>query len=136
MPKVKASDIVFIGIRDAEAEEWGLIDDNKILCFGPDDLKEHGIYYALNKAVAQLSTCDLIYVSFDADSVDPSIANGTGTPSPDGLTLNEAEAVFSFLMKLPNLGAFEITEINPSLDSGERKMARVMADLLIHGLGS
>lgn len=132
-PKIRPEDLVFIGIRDAEAEEWKLIDACSIKTFEPDDIRAHGIYHVLNESIAHLSGCDLIYVSFDVDSLDPEIAVGTGTTAPDGLKLNEAEGVFRTVMQLPNLAAFEITEINPGLDQGNRRMADVVAALFAYG---
>ena len=129
-PKVMPEDIVFIGIRDAEEEEWGLIEEFKIKTFEPHDIKEHGIFYAINNALKYLESCDLIYVSFDVDSMDPSVSVGTGTVVSNGLTFTEAEAVFKAFLNHPKLVAFEITEINPSLDQDGNKMANVVAALL------
>lgn len=133
-PKIEVSDLVFIGIRDAEKEEWGLIEDHGIKTFEPDQIKTHGIYYAINHAIKHLEHCDLLYVSFDVDSLDPTVSVGTGTTSPEGLSVLEAESVFKSLLNHPKLAAFEITEINPSLDEGASKMANVVASLLQFGL--
>ena len=133
-PKISPDDIVFIGLRDAEKEEWGLIEDFNIKIFEPNDIKEHGIFYAINNALKYLESCDLIYVSFDVDSMDPSISIGTGTTAPDGLSLLEAESVFKSFLNHPKLVAFEITEINPRLDQEGNKMANVVAALLSYGL--
>lgn len=133
-PKIRSEDLVFIGIRDAEPEEWKLIDACNIKTFEPDDIREHGIYSVLNNSIAHLAACDLIYVSFDVDSLDPEISVGTGTTAPDGLKLNEAEGILRTLMQLPNLAVLEITEINPGLDIGDRRMADVIAALLVHGI--
>lgn len=132
-PKIDSRNIVFIGIRDAEVQEWDLISEKHIKTFEPDDIKEHGIYYALNKGLEHLSHCDLLYVSFDVDSLDPSISTGTGTLAENGLKMNEAEGVFRTLLNHPKLAAFEITEINPGLDGEGRKMASVAASLFNYG---
>ncbi len=130
--KIEAKDIVFIAIRDAEPEEWHLIDEHKIQSFEPDYIREHGIYNVLNKSLDHLANCDTIYVSFDVDSMDPSMANGTGTPVADGLKRVEAEAVLKTLMHHPKTGMLEITEINPSLDSLAQKMAGLTAEILAY----
>ena len=135
-PKIKPEDIVFIGIRDAEKEEWGLIEEHGIKTFEPHDIKTHGIFFAINNALKHLEACDLIYVSFDVDSLDPSVSVGTGTTAPDGLSFTEAEAVFKTFLNHPKLVAFEITEINPSLDQEGNPMANVVAALLGYGIKS
>jgi arginase len=132
--KVKPEDLIFISIRDAEKEEWDLIDSCNILTFEPDEIKEHGIYRALNRSIEHLSSCDLFYVSFDVDSMDPDISEGTGTPVEGGLKLAEAEAVFKTFLNHPKTAAFEITEINPGLDKGSKRMAPVVAGLFAYAL--
>lgn len=130
VPKILPNNLAFIALRDAESEEWGLIDDYDVTYFGPDDIKEHGIYYAINNALKKLDHCDGFYISFDVDSMDPSISVGTGTPVPEGLSKVEAESVVKTLLNHPKTLVFEVTEINPSLDEGGSKMADVTASIL------
>ncbi len=134
MPKIQAQDLVFIGLRDAEQEEWKLIDHLGVRFFEPDDFKAHGIYFAINHALKHLEHCDLLYVSFDVDSMDPSIADGTGTPVENGLSQIEAESVMKSFLNHPKLGAFEITEINPGLDKKSKKMAELTAEIFAFAL--
>lgn len=136
MPKIEPGDLVFIGLRDAEPEEWSLIDELGIRFFEPADFKAHGIYYAINHALKHLDHCDLIYVSFDVDSMDPELADGTGTPVKDGLSKVEAESVMKSFLNHPKLGAFEVTEINPGLDKKSKKMAELTAEIFAFGLKS
>ena len=73
-------------------------------------------------AVAQevlkiLDHCDLLYVSFDVDSMDSRISVGTGTPVPNGLTVEEAKILNVELAKSPKICAWEIAEVNPTLDT-------------------
>lgn len=133
-PKIKPGNIAFIALRDAEPEEWSLIDEYGIAYFGPDDIKEHGIYYAINHALKKLEHCDGFYVSFDVDSMDPSLADGTGTPVDEGLSKTEAESVVKTLLNHPKTLVFEVTEINPSLDTREQKMAELTASVLQYAL--
>ncbi len=133
-PKFDLRDLVFIGIRDAEKEEWDIIEKMGVRTFEPQDIKEHGIYYALNQGLKHLEACDLLYISFDADALDPNVSVGTGTTAPDGLSIAEAESIFKTLLNHPKTGAFEITEVNPHLDIKGKEMAKVIARLLHYGL--
>jgi arginase len=133
-PKFDVRDLVFIGIRDAEKEEWDIIENMGVKTFEPQDIREHGIYYVLNNALKHLEACDLLYISFDADSLDPAVSVGTGTTAPDGLSVAEAESIFKTLLNHPKTGAFEITEVNPHLDEKGKEMAKVIAGLLYYGL--
>ncbi len=76
-----------------------------------------------------LNHCDLIYVSFDVDSIDSRISTGTGTPVPNGLTVEEAKMVNVELVKSPKVCAWEIAEVNPTLDT-ENRMAESAFEIM------
>jgi arginase len=129
-PKLEGTDIVFIGLRSTEEEEEAIIAKEGIRAFRPEEIKRIGAEQVAMQSIQHLSNCDYIYVSFDVDSLDSSISVGTGTPVEDGLTTDQAVYFLSTFKALPNLVGFEITEINPSLDS-EKPMAKVIGDLLV-----
>lgn len=135
-PKIALKDIVFIGLRDAEEAEWQTIRERGVIAFEPEEIASSGIESIINKSFDYLKDCDLFYVSFDADSLDPKLSTGTGTPSPDGLKISEAESIFKAVFKHPKLGALEITEVNPNLQQGENEMATIISRLLIAGISA
>jgi guanidinopropionase len=55
------------------------------------------------------------YVSFDIDSLDPSMAMGTGTPEIGGLTTREAQFMLRRLGELRIVGA-DVVEVAPPFD--------------------
>jgi arginase len=57
-----------------------------------------------------------LHLSFDIDSVDPSIAPGTGTRVEGGLTYREAHLVMEMLHDSGLVGSLDIVELNPFLD--------------------
>lgn len=115
-PKLNPKDLVFIDIRDLEVEETNEIKELEIKHFLPANRKDLGIKGILQETLEHLSHCHHILVSFDVDSMDPSISSGTGTPVHDGLSRDEAVELLSGFLSIPNLFSFEITEINPLLD--------------------
>jgi arginase len=135
-PKIELKDIVFIGLRDAEDAEWNTIREKEVKAFEPKAISEMGIESIISQSFDYLKDCDLFYVSFDADSLDPNLSTGTGTPSPDGLKITEAESIFKAVFKHPKLGAIEITEVNPNLHQGENEMATIISRLLIAGISA
>lgn len=135
-PKFDLKDLVLIGVRDAEDEEWNIIENSGVKTFTPDDIRAIGMEQVINETLLYLKDCDLLYVSFDADSLDPTISTGTGTTAPDGLSIAQAELIFGQLMQHPKTGVFEITEVNPSLDTEGKAMAAVIAGLLSKGLSA
>ncbi len=129
VPKLEATDIVFIDIRDLERQEWDLIDEKGIEFYTPKEIHQFGIETVAKETLDYLKHCDYLYISFDVDSLDPSVSTGTGTPYPDGLKLHEAKTLLYHLLKQPKTIAFEITEINPLLDENN-KMARAVLEIL------
>jgi len=115
-PKLLPTDLVFIDLRDLEVEEINGLAVLNIKHYTPINRKTLGIKNIIEDTIQHLSHCNQILVSFDVDSLDPNISSGTGTPVPDGLTKEDAIELLSAFLKLPNLCAFEITEINPILD--------------------
>jgi arginase len=120
--KIQKEDIVYLAVRDTEEEEDHIIRDNNIKKISVSYLREKGIETVVQEIYEYLKV-DVIYISFDVDSMDPSLSSGTGTPVPGGITNLEAEDLLVSLVKNQKVKAFEITEINPTLDS-ENRMAK------------
>lgn len=128
-PKLEGRDIVFIALRSTETEEEKIIAKENIRAFRPAEISELGIEEVYRQTLQHLQKCEYIYVSFDVDSLDSSISTGTGTPEPDGLSMEQAAYLLRHFSQLDNLVGLEITEINPDLDA-ERPMQQVIANLL------
>ena len=128
-PKLFPEDVVYIGIRDLESPEWKDIADNKIKYYGAEDIKSKTMNTIAAETLKYLETCDLIYISFDVDSMDPSVSEGTGTSTPDGMTLKNAKDLLSLLFNSPKIVAMEITEVNPLQDS-KNQMANAVLEIL------
>ena len=124
-----AQDIVFIGIRDFEEQEIKLAQRLGIKIFSASEVRETGISNIVTETLSYLSHCDQLYVSFDVDSQDPEISRGTGTPVENGLLTPDSQEIFDRLFTNDKTVAFEITEINPLLDT-ENKMAKSVVNLL------
>ncbi len=121
-PKIYPEDIVYIAVRDLEKPENYLLNKYNINFIEVEDVKKLGTEKIAQRALQMLDHCDLIYVSFDVDSMDSRISTGTGTPVPNGLTVAEAKELNVELAKSPKVCAWEIVEVNPTLDT-ENRMA-------------
>lgn len=123
-PKISTNDIVIIGVRDTEKEEDFLIKKHNIKTIKVEEAKDKGPKEISNTALDYLEDCDIIYVSFDVDSMDcDTVSFGTGTPVKNGFSEKEATDLLVELSKSPKLCCFEITEINPLLDNKTNTMA-------------
>lgn len=81
------------------------------------ELRREGVEAIANKAVATvLQHCDLIYLTCDIDSVDPSSAPGCSTPVPGGLTGEEFSGLVRALGRHQEIAAIDVVEVAPPLD--------------------
>lgn len=128
---VKPENVVFIGIRSYEKPELHLIESAGIKVIFAEDVHKNGIEWALSEIKNHFkeNVTDW-YVSFDVDSMDPSISHGTGTPVKGGLSKEQARSTINYFWNNPNTKCFEITEINPELDT-VTPMAEEVCDLLL-----
>jgi len=128
-PKVVPEDIVYVAVRKLEKPENYLVNKNNINFIETEEFKTLGAEAIAERALEMLDHCDLIYVSFDVDALDSAISKGTGTPVPNGLTVEEAKLLNATLAKNPKVCAWEIVEVNPTLDT-ENRMAESAFEIL------
>ena len=129
-PLIKSSDLAFIGLRDLEKEEIDLLERKDIKYYLGRDAIDSDIKKVAKDTLEHLSNCDIIFVSFDVDSMDPDkVSYGTGTPVRYGLSKEQASELIDLLTKHEKVTCFEITEINPLLDDNN-KMAEKSFELL------
>lgn len=134
-PKILYDDLVFIAMRDREPQEEYLLKKNKVKSFSTLELRKRGVERVVIDVLKHLDHCDLIYVSFDVDALDPTISKGTGTPVHNGLTEREAGNLVSRLMASDKVCCFEISEVNPTLDR-QNIMAENAFEILLKATNS
>ena len=128
-PKLKPEHLVYIVVRDTEEPEDYLMEKHGIKNFTYAELSQKGPEQVAAEALDRLRDCDIIYVSFDVDSLDSKFSKGTGTPVAIGLTVEEAKVLNYHLLQDPRIVCYEMTEINPTLDT-ENTMAENAFDIL------
>ncbi|MDO6389205.1 arginase [Pontibacter sp. BT731] len=128
-PKLKPEHLVYIVVRDTEEPEDFLLGKYGIKNFTYAEFTQKGPEQVAAEALERLRDCDIIYVSFDVDSLDSKFSKGTGTPVEVGLTVEEAKLLNYHLLQDPRIVCYEMTEINPTLDT-ENTMAENAFDIL------
>lgn len=129
--KLNPSDLVFIAVRDTEHEENQLIAENNITNHPVEAVRKEGPEAIVQQVLDQLAPCNLIYVSFDVDSMDPEITSfGTGTPVGNGIFPEEAQEILTLLARNPKTVCMEFVEVNPCLDNKVNVMAETAFALL------
>jgi arginase len=129
--KIKPEDVVYVAVRDTEEQEEFVISKHGIKWFTVNDVRTQGVAKIVDGINDQLKNCDIIYVTFDVDSMDPDMtSHGTGTPVPNGISPQEAKELMMALAGNPKTACMEIVEVNPCLDEKENTMAEVTLDIV------
>ena len=130
-PKIQAEDLVFIAVRDTEPEEEYLLQKLNIRNYCVDEVNGLGAAVIVQKTLDRLKDCDMVYVSFDVDSMDPKATSyGTGTPVKNGLMPKQAKELLKGFKKSSKTVCMEFVEVNPCLDEKLNRMAEVAFGLI------
>jgi len=128
--KINAEDIVYIAVRDTETPESDIMQRLNIRNYKVEDVREQGVEAIAAATLKQLNDCDIIYVSFDVDSMDPAhTSHGTGTPVDNGLKPEEAKFFLQEFAKQEKTKCIEFVEVNPCLDEKLNTMAEVAFEM-------
>lgn len=134
-PKLKPENCAMIGIRSIDPLERETIKRLNLSVYTMTDIDKQGIHRIMSKVLKQFKEkVDHIHVSFDLDSVDPTVAPGVGTPVPGGLSYREAHLIMESIADCGCMSSLEVTEVNPILDS-KNKSAVLASDLIASSMG-
>ncbi|MFD1553480.1 arginase [Putridiphycobacter roseus] len=130
-PKVNPEDLIFIAVRDTEAPEDAFLKAQNIRNFTVEEIRDKSKEWVAGQVENLLKDCDIIYISFDVDSMDSIlVSKGTGTPVENGLTPEEANYFVNHFAALEKVKCVEFVEINPCLDDKINKMAETAYPIL------
>lgn len=119
--KVDPENVALVGIRSVDEGERTHLRRLGVHVYTMADIDRHGIHIVMEKAIGNVThETDLVHVSFDLDSVDPSLAPGVGTPVKGGLDYREAQLVMESLADAGVMTSLEMVEVNPILDDRNR----------------
>jgi guanidinopropionase len=110
--------MVQIGIRGSvyDPDEHGWAKAQGIRIIYMEEFARRGVESVMEEARA-IAGSGRTYVTFDVDSIDPSMAPGTGTPEIGGFTTREAQAMLRLLVGVDIVGA-DVVEVAPPFDIG------------------
>jgi arginase len=129
--KIRPENLIYFGVRDTEEAEDSQIEKLGIKNYKVDEVRYRGLQTCVVEALSKLSNCDLIYISFDVDSMDcDMISYGTGTPVPKGFDQHEVIAIINQIIKSKKVVCIEVVEVNPLLDTKGNKMAETAFEVL------
>ena len=123
-PKVNPENIAYFGVRDTETPEDQLMDTLGIRNYKVAEIRYRGLAICVAEILEKWADCDIIYISFDVDSMDcDMVSYGTGTPVPRGFDPQEVKAIINQIVASNKVVCIEFVEINPLLDTKGNKMA-------------
>lgn len=129
--KLRSEHLIYFGVRDTEPPEENLIEKLAIKKYPVEKVRNRSIKVCVADALQQLAACDIVYVSFDVDSMDSElISNGTGTPVPKGFDPTEITEILQEIIASGKVICLELVEVNPLLDSQGNRMAEVAFEIL------
>lgn len=130
-PKVKAENIVLIGVRELDDGEKTLIRHEQIKVYTMQDVNRYGMRTVMEETIQyfQKQQTDGVHLSFDLDSADPFYAPGVGTPVAGGLSDRECRLAMEMLAGSNLVTSAEFVEVNPLLDD-RNKTSSLAADLI------
>ncbi|MGH7149842.1 MAG: arginase [Planctomycetota bacterium] len=134
-PKAKRERTALLGIRNVDEAERGLILKAGIAAYTMRDLDERGMPAVVREALAVVTSgTEGFHLSFDLDSLDPTIAPGTGTPVRGGIGYREAHLLMELVADTGHLVSMEVAELNPVLDD-RNVTGQLAVDLILSAFG-
>ena len=101
-----------------DAGERRVMKELGITVFTMHEIDKYGIIEVVERAIKVAGdNTDGIHVSFDVDSLDPAIIQGTGTRVPGGLTYREGNVALELIALSEKLVSAEFVEVNPLIDN-------------------
>lgn len=134
-PKVEPKNVALIAIRSVDPGEKVLIKELGVMAFPMPEIDKLGVYSIMENVLHTLkNNVDHLHVSFDLDSVDPTVAEGVGTPVPGGLSYRETHLIMEMIAEAGIMGSLEVAEVNPILDD-KNSSARFAAEVVASTMG-
>ena len=98
-----------VGVRNYSREEYHQCPKQIAELITPEVIRTRPDW--MDKAMDLLG--ETVYVTVDIDGLDPSIAPGTGTPEPDGLSWRQTTDLLKRVCRQRNVVAADIVEVRP-----------------------
>jgi agmatinase len=129
---INNKNLLIAGVRDIDIPELEIAESE-----GIEYLCAHQLTEGLDKFIERLisfykkSNINSLYVSIDIDSLDPSIAPGTGFAIPGGFSYREMWKILMDISKNFKILGFDLVEVAPNLDLKNKMTCNLAAKLII-----
>ncbi|MCY0860249.1 MAG: agmatinase [Sulfolobaceae archaeon] len=110
-----------IGTRAISREELDFANKNGINYITSPEVKLLGHREVARKVINSFSECKKLYITYDMDALDPSVAPAVATPEPEGLDLSTVLDIVNLVVEgLSNrtkVVGFDVVEFSPPYDA-------------------
>ncbi|MEH7483352.1 agmatinase [Neobacillus drentensis] len=117
------------GISSSLKEDVDAAREYGSVILSPRQIRKMGI----ERVIELLPEGEKYYITLDIDGLDPSVAPGTGTPSPGGFIYDEVNELLEGIAKRGKVIGFDLVEVAPPYDPAGMTAqvgARLALDLL------
>lgn len=109
-----------VGARAIDPLEQKNLDDNNIKVFSTKDVQTKDINLIMDEAFKTAGDNKKIHISFDVDVIDPKLAPGVSVPEVNGISFEEAEKIFDYVLNhIDKVASIDIVEYNPLKDKDD-----------------
>jgi arginase len=135
LPALDPERVALVGVRILDEGEKELLNSRGLFVLTMSDVDRMGVEPAFSQALERIAGPGFVHVSFDMDSLDPTVAPGVGTPVQGGLSYREAHLALELVAESGLMSSLDIVEVNPILDR-ENATAKLAVDLVASALGA
>ncbi len=112
-----AAKVILVGARATYREEVDYIRSAKVQYLTSLDIIRNGAEAAVSWLQERVDGAKKIYISIDADVLDPSCAPGVGNPEPEGISMTQLLDILNGIVDNRTAG-FDLVEVSPPYDTG------------------
>lgn len=123
-PYLQPNQVMYVAVRDLDRKEQEFIDEHKLKIVN----HHQSIDEVIDQVMERVKQFDHVHISFDLDSLDPSVAPGVSTAVDDGMSLDMGKALVEALFETNKVRSMDIVEFNPLVET--RVTVRVLSELV------
>lgn len=134
-PKIQPEHCALIAVRQLDPGEQVTIRNLPLPVYTMTDIDRRGLATIIDEILHTMSqSVQHLHLSLDLDSIDPTIAQGVGTPVVGGLSYREAHLLMETIADCGCLHSMDLAEVNPILDIAN-KSAEFAVELIASLMG-
>jgi len=129
---INNKNLLIVGARDIDIPELEIAESKNI-----NYLSAYQLIEGLDNYIARIisffkkSSIKYLYISIDIDTLEPSIAPGTGFAIPGGFTYREIWKILKVITENFEIIGFDLVEVAPNLDLKNKMTCNLAAKLII-----